>query len=84
MLTESQARALGVQLRRDLKDGDVGCPAGTCSGGRAVYCGIECHLIEAAHEPSTIMRYCAGDYTQCPTWRAEKERAWAREALVEG
>jgi hypothetical protein len=48
-------------------------------------CRVELSLINARSSPNTIVNFCCGDYTQCPTWRLEKERQWAnREALVEG
>lgn len=54
------------------------CPAGACVGetprGVAVRCRIEGALIAEGDSPGSLVEYCMGDHTACPTWRAERER----------
>lgn len=56
----------------------VGCPAGLPLGSPesrplGCRCRIEHQtLLEPAATPS-LASYCYGDYTQCPTWRTEKD-----------
>lgn len=48
-------------------------------GGTGCYCRITDDLIDSISAPSTLNTFCMNDvgYTQCPTWRADKEHAWA-------
>lgn len=72
-----------AQLRRQLKPGEVRCPAGQQTGDASCYCHIEKALIDGRLNPSTIENFCTGvsvvggNYQRCPTWRAEKETEWA-------
>lgn len=34
-------------------------------------------VIHPRTDPSSIVAFCGGCYTDCPIWRAEKERVWA-------
>lgn len=64
----------------DFERRPVNCPAGvrtSVEGIPAVRCGIEDSKIDAAHDPSTLLHHCMGDYMGCPTWRAEKQHVWA-------
>lgn len=68
---------------------DVKCPAGRLVAeteeGPTVECRVEKSLIGAATNPRTLSAFCLNCYTDCPTWRAEKERQWARQReLVPG
>jgi hypothetical protein len=74
------------EARERVRVGDraVACPAGELvnSGGprgMVVRCAIEHSLNSEYENPSTLARWClsAEGCTECPTWRAEKERIWA-------
>lgn len=71
-----------AQLRRQLKPGEVICPAGEQVRDADCYCHVEKVLIDGRLNPSTIEGYCTGtnalggNYQFCPTWRAEKEMFW--------
>lgn len=76
------------EQQRLIEQDDLDCPAaGTALAGQGVYCKIERHTLDArkGREPTSVMNFCCGDHTACPTWRAEKERIWAerRAELVE-
>ena len=69
-------------LKRALTQDDLVCEAAEVLGGDAVYCAIEENVIDAHLDPTSIERFCAGCYTECPTWRTEKERIWARKREI--
>lgn len=73
-----------AQLLRLIENDDIVCPAGRAVGaGRGVLCGVEGHVLEVT-EGLSIERFCAGDYKQCPSWRAEKEAYWeAQRTAIE-
>jgi hypothetical protein len=67
----------------DLRTFEVVCPAGTrCHLPNGVVCAVEESFISAEKEPSSILSYCAGRYTTCPSWRAEKENRWATKKAI--
>lgn len=42
--------------------------------GPCVVCAAEGkRLIAFLTNPRTVLMYCSGDYTRCPSWRAEKD-----------
>lgn len=43
--------------------GDAGC-----------HCAIERGVIDARRNPESVEAFCLGEYTTCPTWRAERKR----------
>lgn len=57
---------------------EVECPAGCYVGatphGSGCYCRLESTLITEGENPSSLASFCFGDYTRCPTWRAERDR----------
>lgn len=61
---------------------EVGCPAGVEIGSlEARPLGCRCRIegstiLEPAGTPS-LVNFCYGAYTACPTWRADKEAVWA-------
>jgi hypothetical protein len=61
---------------------EMRCPAarlvGERDGAPLVECHVEKSLIGVRENPNTVVNFCAGCYTDCPSWRAEKERTWAR------
>lgn len=46
------------------------------------FCRIEQGLIEGRVNPESIEAYCAGNYKECPTWKADKEAEWERRNLL--
>jgi hypothetical protein len=69
-----------AKLRRLIDDEDVKCPAGqSCMAGAGVLCRLEGLPIVANEQPTSLQAFCLNEegHTQCPTWRAEKERVWA-------
>lgn len=64
-----------------LRDKPVGCPAGS-EHGAGVYCRVEHSFIDYEGNPGSIAGFCKGRYTQCPSWRAEKENEWAQRNAV--
>jgi len=64
-------------------DAVVECPGGEFVGealeGSGCHSRIEHSGIFASTSPRSLIAYCMGDYRTCPTWRAEKERVWARK-----
>lgn len=76
-----------AQLKRLLSPEDIRCPAGVNSGDADCYCRIEQTLIQGRVNPDSIAHFCAGDFQQCPTWRADKEATWeakGRDLLKDG
>lgn len=75
--TERERQAL---LARDAFQRQVPtCPAGRFAAGSPTgpgcYCGVEGgEPITIGTQPSSLTRWCFGDYVTCPTWRAEKRR----------
>lgn len=69
------------RFRRVVTDVPVQCPAGEyvgeTPGGTACRCRITKDTIDSVSEPTTLNRWCFGDYSTCPTWRADKEAHWA-------
>ena len=67
-------------------DKPVVCPAGVryddALKGPSCFCRIEESEITCAEQPTTLFRYCQGDYTECSTWRSDKEAAWERRATL--
>lgn len=51
--------------------------------GPAVECRIEDSEITAGTEPSSLVSYCMGNYTECPTWRADREHHLAQKRLID-
>lgn len=55
----------------------VACPAGAEVGqtarGEAVLCRIEQSILPVVGHTRSIVSYCCGDYTGCPTWRAKRD-----------
>lgn len=80
-------RAMKIAGER-IREGSLcaACPAAALLGtnmteGITVRCGVEKSLITERKDPSSLASYCLnntpmGGYTDCPTWRAEKEREW--------
>lgn len=69
-------------------DNPVVCPAGMgymdAMKGPACRCRIERSDITSVEQPTTLLRFCQGEYRTCPTWRADKEAHWAsRETLID-
>jgi hypothetical protein len=78
-----RAQELAEAQGFDLRGFKVGCPAGTkCHLPLGVECAVEESFIDAATEPSSILAYCAGRYTTCPSWRSEKENRWAQKKAI--
>lgn len=53
------------------------CPAAETfrgSGEVVVHCAVERSLVDSRKDPQSLLTFCLGDYTACPSWRAEKER----------
>lgn len=46
------------------------------------FCRIEEGLIAGKSNPESIIHYCAGDFRQCPTWRADREADWEQRNLL--
>jgi hypothetical protein len=42
-------------------------------GGCGVFCGVEHHVVDGAHEPTTLGLYCLNKYQSCPTWREARD-----------
>jgi len=63
-------------------DPHVTCPAGEPIGealaGSGCRCRIERNSLLSATDPTSLVRWCLGDYDTCPTWQADKEHEWAR------
>jgi hypothetical protein len=61
-----------------------GAPIGEAPGGSGCECRIERSAILASIDPSSLVKFClsADGYQTCPTWQAEKQRVWARRALL--
>jgi hypothetical protein len=62
----------------------VGCPAGVGFGAMharplGCQCRIEGSTLREPEAATSLASYCYGDYTQCPTWRSEKEAIWKGE-----
>lgn len=76
----ADAPGLGeVLLIRPVTQDDVQCPAGTAVGGDGCVCAIERLRIDGRRNPDSIQAFCLGEYTACPTWRAERDRIDAGE-----
>lgn len=64
------------------------CPAAQTSaaGGEVVVrCGVEKTRLSSATSPQSLLTFCLGDYTACPSWRAERKRlALGQPELVGG
>lgn len=65
-----------------MPDLTVDCPAGVQIGDLQARplgcrCRIEQHTLLEPEQTPSLVRWCYGDYTQCPTWRADKEAVWA-------
>ena len=74
---QQQAEARGLDFRQM----EVTCPAGAkCELPLGVECRIEESFVSASHMPSSLGRFCMGAYTECPTWRTDKENTWAEKA----
>lgn len=61
---------------------EVGCPAGVEIGSPdarplGCRCRVESHTILEPEGTPSLVAFCYGAYTQCPSWRADKEAAWA-------
>jgi hypothetical protein len=79
-----RAQELAEAQGFDLRAFTVVCPAGTrCHLPNGVICAVEESFINASTEPSSILAYCAGKYTTCPSWRAEKENRWAQKKAID-
>lgn len=53
------------------------CPAAETfrgSGEVLVHCAVERSVVDSRRDPQSLLTFCLGDYTACPSWRAEKER----------
>lgn len=74
-----------VQFKRQVQQTDMRCPVAELVGETCVWCPIEESVLDIRLNPTATSAYCMGDYTACPTWRAEKERVWERRSqpLVE-
>lgn len=57
-----------------MQPADIECPAGELRGECSVYCSVETQPIDGRLNPDSVQAFCAGAYTACPTWIAEKER----------
>lgn len=77
-LALSAAAEQTVEVLRQLTPADVRCDAGTLTGDTGVFCGIERDVIDARTSPSSLMAYCCGEPTECPTWRKTKEADWGQ------
>lgn len=66
-------REVALRLQRS---GKIECPAGELVSrfGIGCRCRIEHSTITAAENPSSLDRFCMGDFKQCPTWRAERDK----------
>lgn len=73
---------MGVSLLRELRQADIGCPAGSVHGGCGVYCAVEEHFIDGRREATSIEVFCGGDHTRCPTWRKEKDATAKGEKVM--
>lgn len=55
----------------------VACPAGAEVGqtprGEGVLCRIEHSVLPVIGHTRSLVSYCCGDYTACPTWRAKRD-----------
>jgi hypothetical protein len=50
------------------------CPAAEQNGaGTIVLCGIERQPILVRRSPLSVKMWCAGDHTECPTWRDHRD-----------
>jgi hypothetical protein len=71
-------------------DPHVTCPGGEpiaeTAAGSGCECRVEQNALVASRDPSSLTQFCLADYCACPTWRAEKERVWAKQRapLVSG
>lgn len=63
-----------ASLLRPLTASEIRCPAGDLLGDAACHCAIEAQTIDGHLSPDTLTAFCAGDYTACTTWQAEKTR----------
>lgn len=54
----------------------AGLPVSLTATGSGCHCRIEDHTLTTATEPSALAAYCFGAYTECPTWRRDKEHIW--------
>lgn len=75
-LALSAAAEQTADLLRQLRPDDVRCDAGTLTGDSGVFCSIEQGVVEARTSPSSVMAYCCGEPTECPTWRKTKDAEW--------
>jgi hypothetical protein len=73
----AEARQL-LHQREAFQEGRVVCPAGKfvreTTLGSACRCVIEQATIAEGDSPVSLLDFCFGDYTACPTWREEKRR----------
>jgi hypothetical protein len=75
-LALSAAAEQTADLLRQLRPDDVRCDAGTLTGDSGVFCSIEQDVVEARTSPSSVMAYCCGEPTECPTWRKTRDAEW--------
>lgn len=63
---------------RDAEGGKIVCPGGELvlesRGGVACRCRVEHSTISARENPTSLLRWCMGAYTTCPTWVEEKKK----------
>lgn len=72
------------QLERSpqFRRGRSECPAGrfiamTRDGTAGCLCAVEGEPISLASQPASLVDFCFGDHTRCPTWQAERRRVMA-------
>jgi hypothetical protein len=71
-----------LEARRSFRRGCSGCPAATDLPGGGVRCGVEQTTLRPDDDPMSLATFCHGEYKDCPSWRAERERRTTRP-LVE-
>lgn len=60
------------------------CPAALTlshSPDTQVRCGIERTLLAERTDPQSMLSFCFGDYTACPSWRVQRESDWSGRRL---
>jgi hypothetical protein len=63
------------------------CPAAwlinEATGGTGCMCRITNDLIDSARNPSALIAFCFNEegYTECPTWRADREETWRSKTI---
>lgn len=71
-LTSEEKEAL-EEIERKVKD--PVCPFGSRLGACDVFCAIEGNPIEARTSPTSVLRLCHGEYTECTSLRRYKDKS---------